>query len=167
MNILFVDIDGVLNSAGSYHYYKKTRKENKGQGEELCPIALSNVDFVLSKVPDCKIVISSTWRKYFSIDEIKGFFKDHGYEWDVIDATPEILLKFSDDCFARRKDEIEQWLDKNSNLGIQRYVAIDDHYIGLNSDNFVQTNYLNGFTFDDAQKVCAKLGYADEGVYLF
>lgn len=104
MNIIFLDIDGVLNS---YAYYKET-------GNDL---NLKSVD-ILSQIYhkfNCKIVLSSTWRELKDISEesAQKMWKHlvdtlSKYNMEIYDITP--IIK------NNRPLEIATWLQNNSCL---------------------------------------------------
>ncbi len=105
MKVLFLDIDGVLNWAGT---------EDKIDGYTgLCPERIARLNRILEAVPGLKIVISSTWRHCFSSSAYKDFpglvrlLKKRGLKKDakVIGATPK---KFS---YVPRGGEIRMWID--------------------------------------------------------
>ena len=67
INLIFLDIDGVLNTGNYLHYQwlknGRTRKGIKNNPtHNWCPMALSFIDHLLNTVSDSYIVISSTWR---------------------------------------------------------------------------------------------------------
>ena len=74
MNIIFLDIDGVLNSKSG-----TTNIEKFGLDDKL----ISNLKFILHSVPDTKIVISSSWRTLI-YDEI---FVNEEIPWRTILAN--------------------------------------------------------------------------------
>jgi histidinol phosphatase-like enzyme len=53
VKILFLDIDGVLN-----------RVPTSTQDGKFYKPALINLEYLLNKVPDLKIVVSSAWRNW-------------------------------------------------------------------------------------------------------
>ena len=60
---MFLDIDGVLNTI-SYSDYLIEHNEDEvdKDGAIFAPEAVSNLAYIINKVPDVKIIISSTWR---------------------------------------------------------------------------------------------------------
>lgn len=113
MNIIFLDIDGVLNS---YAYHKET-------GNDL---NLKSVD-ILSQIYhkfNCKIVLSSTWRELKDISEesAQKMWKHlvdtlSKYNMEIYDITPTIK--------NNRPLEIATWLQNNS---CSNYVILDDDF---------------------------------------
>lgn len=113
MNIIFLDIDGVLNS---YAYYKET-------GNDL---NLKSVD-ILSQIYykfNCKIVLSSTWRELKDISEesAQKMWKHlvdtlSKYNMEIYDITP--IIK------NNRPLEIATWLQNNS---CSNFLILDDDF---------------------------------------
>ncbi len=159
MKVLFLDFDGVLNSTQSMHYWRRKKRIRNGYFHDesnLCPIACSNLRELCYVFPDLQIVISSTWRKLHTIDEIRTFLADNCdiKRANVIDYTPVIQT-----IGSVRGDEIQKWLDSNAEkLGVTKFVIVDD-----NSDMahllpfLVQTNEDNGLMWSDVENIMVRL----------
>lgn len=140
MKIIFLDIDGVLNSTPpsiiKNNWLKKYNSfeiEMKISG--LDSDLVSNLKYVIDQT-DCKIVFSSSWR----------YYKDHfivGPDWrkflsemlnvsmDIfIDNIPDLVFcdgwTSGDNYTRRRGEEINIWLENNSNYDIDAYCIVDD-----------------------------------------
>jgi len=137
MIVVFLDFDGVLNSA-----------DTMKQGVHLHP------DFVVRLCRLCRdhkvnIVVSSSWRFIHTIEEIRGFLRVTGMfgsERMVIDKTPNL----SGD--SKRGDEIKAWLDEHDE--VEGFIIIDDDsdMLAEQMPFFVQTSWESGFT----EECCAK-----------
>ncbi len=105
MNIIFLDIDGPLNTGRvmkkRFEQYKKTGI--KTTYEEFDPICVKNLKFRL-KETSTKIVISSSWRLMYSYKELVEIMNNHGLGEYVIGVTPYIDS-------GKRGSEIQEWLD--------------------------------------------------------
>ncbi len=99
MNIIFTDIDGVLNPSFSKRWNKKS-------------IAIYNR---ICKDFDLIPVISSTWRVKHSVAQLQAIFNEQGITAKILDCTP-VLSDY-------RGIEIDQWLRENS---WTKFVVIDD-----------------------------------------
>jgi hypothetical protein len=140
MKVLFLDIDGVLNSV----------KTSVAFGGYPLDITESKAfDWVAIKLlqrmcdsSGVQIVLSSTWRTFFTVKEMAA-----ALELPIIDATPVRLS-------GCRGLEIQEWLDENP--GIEKYCIIDDDPDMLESQKpyFVQTNAFEGMTWEDFTRVC-------------
>ena len=142
MKIIFLDIDGVLNSTGSYLYYMRNEKN---ETESLCPIAVSNLNYIMEKTStDVFIVISSCWRHFYNIELLRKIFKKQGFlfEEHIIDYTPTNM-----DRNDVRGEEIQRWLDGHKD--VEKYAIIDDTDDMLESQmkNFFKTNPQDGLVY--------------------
>ena len=135
MKIIFLDIDGVLNSRAY------DRKRNWNEQTEIDETRLPLVKKIIDAT-EAKIVLSSTWREHWNKDpnqcDKDGAYINHifaKYCLQVYDKTPN--LGFSLD----RPDEIKAWLNC-ANEAIESFVIIDDYRYAWEelSDNFVKTN---------------------------
>jgi len=117
MNIIFLDIDGVL----------RTHKSDTEWSALLgVPIpttvfernfdkkAISSLNYICH-LTRAKIVISSTWRTSIDIENIRKIFRKNEFHGQIIDYTPIGL---------NRGDEIVEWLDTND---VDKFVVIDDN----------------------------------------
>jgi len=120
MKVIFLDIDGVLNS----EMYDASRTENTTDGY----IDLSRVKLLadIVNVTDAKIVLSSTWR--LDWDKSSELCGEDGkyinqclakYGLVVMDKTPFISF------FSDRRKEILTWLS-NHRSEVESFVILDD-----------------------------------------
>lgn len=125
MKVLFLDIDGVLNWAGTQERY------NGFIG--LDPSRIARFNRIIEAHPDVKIVISSTWRKTASFieDGFDGLVKllaDNGLKGEIIGHT---IITFS---HMPRGSEIRDWLEdyQEENDGqLPTFVILDDDTQGM------------------------------------
>ncbi len=138
MNVIFLDIDGVLNS---YCYFESI---NQSQGAlEHTEIRVHHVQ-LLSKIYhtcDAKIVLASSWRTIrdsadkdcmdmwnYLIDSLAA------YNMEIVDYTPVIHLN--------RPKEIAVWLKQHSHNADVHFVILDDDFPKEQYDVFGLGNYL-------------------------
>ena len=121
MKIIFLDIDGVLNTPNyavqAHATWKRTNGRFKSRdqyGDIFDPLACACLEYMVD-ITGAKVVISSAWRKS-GLQVMKSMFKDRGIDIDVIDITPEFEFI--------RGDEIEAWLAENDY--VTNYVILDD-----------------------------------------
>jgi hypothetical protein len=151
MKVIFLDFDGVLNSEASFRY--ETRRKLNDVGHTLSAVACSNLQYILDQDADVKLVISSTWRKLHTLQELSnilGSYVINGAR--IVGKTP---VMFSGD----RAHEITMWLEDNPN--VTKYVILDDDYDASNAarpsiGHFFQTTSEDGLLFKQA-KAIAKL----------
>ena len=138
MKILFLDIDGVLNSHKWYEHNKDEIALQSGlmwrHVEELDPAACRLVN-ELCMSESLSIVISSTWRRLHTIGEIQMMFAKRGLHAPVISATGQLRSGF-------RGKEIEEWLAMHS--GVDKYVILDDDSDFIPGQPLVQTSWSTG-----------------------
>lgn len=124
MNIIFLDVDGVLNS---YAYFQeiKARNSHVNTDEQIRDYHLQLLAKIYHKC-DAKIVLSSTWRELADLTDSKAATAMYKYLTDslarygmeIYDRTP--IIKFD------RPLEINTWLQGHADLGEINYVSLDD-----------------------------------------
>lgn len=135
MNIIFTDIDGVLNPGWTKQWNKKSVAEYNR----------------IVEATDAKCVVTSTWRvSRQSVRELQELFIQQGVDVEVIGFTPVL----NED----RGLEIETWLHDNNECN---YVIIDDNMTGIkglyNLRNFIQPIGYIGLTAEHADQAIAYL----------
>lgn len=148
MKIIFIDIDGVLNTARSVYA--------TGSQETWDPVACKYLQVLLDNNPDLKLVVSSTWRvvkqdclAYFFYN---GFKPEHFHtQW----KTP--ILKLS----SHRGLEIQVWLKENP---VDKYCILDDNTDILQEQafNFIHINERDGITATNMEKLENMLDIKDD-----
>lgn len=129
--ILFLDIDGVLNSA----HVLDTQK----RGDAIDRDMVSRINHIIDAT-GCKIVISSTWRLYHSLFAINKRLTSEGMHDNlIIGKTPRL-----DAHYYNRADEILRWLKDNDD--VTQYIAIDDSAGEFDKirDHLVATTWKDG-----------------------
>jgi len=177
MKVIFLDFDGVLNSAASFMLESRIRKEHPMAddlppvNETLCRVCTSNFRHILDEVPDAKIVISSTWRQLFDLDWLKAKLSEYGIDSTrVIDVTPSLRVRMSQ--YAERGEEIKAWMDAHPE--VTNYVILDDNYIGPPyqenhieaGPNFVKSTWNVGLTLTLAVEAVKILDGKDRSMRL-
>jgi len=123
--IIFLDIDGVL----------RTHKSDLEWSNKLAVPIFKGVDRLFDKtlvdnlnevifLTGAKIVITSNWRIYLSLEELQRIFKERGVIGEVIGKTGLGHLKGGSPIpIGNRGLEIQDWLDRNP---IRKFIIIDD-----------------------------------------
>jgi len=130
MNIIFLDIDGVLNCDV---YYEGLRRLTDNGGiapehplEDLCPERIELLNVLCERV-DAKVVISSTWR-LSGLEYCKNALQGRGAKFDIIDVTPKCRVR----DYIVRGNEVLAWIKNNEKLvgcwssDFKTYAIIDD-----------------------------------------
>lgn len=168
VRLIFLDIDGVLNCELHYiskdfkNYKKKLRKDVKSKhiermeyySSQICNQRILWLNDLCNST-GAKVVISSTWRKSKTLDELKDIFTYCGATFEIIDKT-------GTNSSGVRGVEVYEWLENNCHnlTGIhshdfKAYVIIDDDSdMLLNQQNhFFQTDTYSGLT----PSICYKI----------
>lgn len=116
-NLIFLDIDGVLNSDIWYESIKGKVKFEK-EHSHFDPKAVNMLNDLCKKT-NSKVVISSTWRIGKTIEELQQLLNEVGGNFEIIGKTGRC-------CSGIRGVEIRNWLNDNSELPISNYVILDD-----------------------------------------
>lgn len=86
-------------------------------------------DIIEQTKEEVGVVLSSSWRTGYSLEELQDLFKQHTFSNYLIDKTPNLYSK-------SRGEEIAQWLEENKErYKVSRFVILDDCDSGL-SKNF-------------------------------
>lgn len=175
LNILFLDIDGVLNyasptPANSYN----GRFPN---GEEIEPKLVKKLNKIFEEVPNLKIVVSSSWRGnmkrlvwalrnagFLYIETIIGktpratAVTEKPYNGETIELTPQYTL-----LYERRSQQILKWFLDNPGISkrMNNFIIIDDEKydisgkMGFNflDQYFIQTNSDIGLSNTNVQSI--------------
>lgn len=162
MNVLFLDMDGVLLPFGGDGYEKNQSSNRLFPDETLA--ALSQI---LSGVPGLVLVLSSTWRvRQEFCDEIIMSFHSYGKQHGGPLATVEDFYDVTDiHDHSERQWEIHAWLSAQPN--VRAWVALDDEELVEGDCNrhrrdqfihrVVKTNSATGLTDQDAQQAIVLL----------
>lgn len=157
MKIIFLDIDGVLNSDSILSEYIP---EIDGEYYPYQPHLVDNLNKIISAT-GAKIVVSSTWRLGESTEKLQYLLTHMGAKGEVIGKTESYSNRF-----IVRGNEILKWIMDNQNLlgchyyDFEEYVIIDDDSDMLydQRNNFVHTNGREGLTDEDVIKAIEILG---------
>ena len=158
MKVLFLDIDGVLNT--KYWYTQMDRNTPKDKyGYAFDPNSVANLKRIVEDT-GAEIVISSSW-KCMGLSQMEDMWRDRNLPGRIIGITPnsvsdEMLLNADIDSielFHIRGMEIKEWLAKHGKR-VSNYVIIDDmdNMLPEQQSHFVQTNPEIGITKDDVER---------------
>lgn len=144
-SILFLDIDGVLNTDSFRSAYGNNA---------MHPYLVLNLDSIIVEV-GCLIVISSDWRKPHAggLKQIHESLKCS----EFVEATPEKVHKRIVDSIIDVTPDI-CWREKEIYASVQkhapdRWLAVDDMLLDLDNDHVVQTDPRYGLTQTIAQDI--------------
>ena len=141
--IVFLDIDGVLNS-DAYADYMLTEENidifNEDMLDERAIVQLKKI----VEATDAEIVLSSSWRWYKDTrDTVHYQLRAKGI--DFVDTTPQEI-----DVTMSRGAEIKLWLDDHPE--VKQFVILDDDDLRIKEylPNHVKTTFKYGLTREKA-----------------
>ena len=146
MGIIFLDIDGVLNSrlyyeSPRYDYNKDSVDPLERKLSDIDPKSIEFLNDLIEKT-GAKVVITSTWRRYYTIVELSELFKKRGFVGEILDKTPTC----GSDCL--RGNEILRWVKENETLIGRHYHEFND-YVILDDDSDMLYWQRNNFIVVD------------------
>ncbi|KAL3927710.1 MAG: hypothetical protein SGPRY_002703, partial [Prymnesium sp.] len=142
--ILFLDVDGVLNS-----------QKSRDSGDDMPVQFLHNLARIVC-ITQAKIVLTSAWRLKRKAKRAVEIALST-VNCDVYSATPDLS---GDSC--DRVDEIFGWMQMNTDIRAEAWVAIDDQDLvasnkKLSSEHFVQTDDATGLTRSKTDEAINKI----------
>ena len=161
---LFLDIDGVLNTIRYSNYLiDHDEDEVDEDGALFDPEAVNNLACIIEKVPDVKIIISSTWRlkgwewmlRLWKKRKLPGAIYSFTPVLEVVCFVDKINRKDSTSVYpyGTRALEINEWLRlyAGQNPLSYKYVIIDDFndFLVMQQEHVIITNPNWGITKED------------------
>jgi len=158
MKIVFLDIDGVFNSA-NYNNSERYLLETAGMSDaeimliahhtHLDPLSIQIFNDLIKR-SGAVVVLSSTWRARYSPEEMTKMLQDRGAEFEIKESTPILFGKMS--SRIPRGKEIAAYL-KGLQEQPESFVILDDHDDMLHLKPFlIQTSVKTGITIQDVEK---------------
>jgi hypothetical protein len=166
-NILFLDIDGPMIPVVFLKYHPDNRKPYPGKLPltsivdywKMSDIAVHSLN-LMQDLHSFDTVISSTWRKYCSKEQIEDLFMVNGLNLPLHEdwKTNNLGGSFSGQYDCTRADEIHEWIVRNRPSD---YLILDDPSSGsslesttkLNQERIVLVNHDTGLGSYDLQKM--------------
>lgn len=172
MKIIFLDIDGVLNSNDWYVYRRDNVPMDSVHAQypfyELDPRAVKNLNRLINET-GAKVVISSTWRLGRTISELQELLDSVGFIGEIVGITPHLSCKLPYEdkggYTIPRGCEIDWWLKNEGEFQrinwsteeqqkyidksiVKNYIIIDDDSDMLYNqrEHFIHTSFMSGLT---------------------
>lgn len=143
MRLIFLDFDGVMNTPSIWSFEKE-----KAIGKKH----VDALQKIMSNCVDVGVVISSTWRHFYSLKEIGRFLAHHGFTHadKIIGKTPDFSIH------PRRGLEIAAYL-KDLKQRPDDYIILDDNtdmtQEQIDGGHFFSISCIVGLTEDLADKI--------------
>lgn len=156
MKVIFLDIDGVLNSDAYFDRIKDRVMEGIEEDIDIKTIELLNKAV---KETGAKVVLDSSWRYRRKADELQELLAQYGIS---IEKTP-----FIDN---RRGEEIRQWLNEAEYVGynVEDYILLDDDIFDdfdkeilehlIKMDNTNSRGFGSGLQEKDVSEIIKRFG---------
>lgn len=162
--LIFLDIDGVLNSNDWFKRlvgkklipkqqklrqkdFKTDRFFPRGQSQYLDPDAIKRASDLITAVPGASWVVSSTWR-HGTDDEFSDlitYLKHYGLKGEIIGRTKSRPP-------ASRGSQIQNYLDDHQLIEKQILILDDDSDMLHLTPRHIKTDYLFGLTDADVKR---------------
>ena len=154
MKVLFLDMDGVLNIMSRTYYSHSYLELGSDPIEKHLMVRL---EFILDRVPDARIVISSSW-----------------HEKQVMKRLTQARFKYLDRIIGRtprdvnyRGNQIAKWLETNK---VDNYIVIEDEVFDVcgSKCNVIRPEYVikvdsnEGLSHKNTIESVVKLNNLDE-----
>lgn len=163
MNVIFLDVDGVLNSElWARFVYNRRNNHSKKHNNLLDPQRINKLA-KYCKTHDIGLIISSSWRWSTYFETFKSFMNHdelHPIIPYIVGVTPYCESRIRGKEIEACVDCLHNHFDEYSYLfkyrfTIDKYVIVDDDNDMLESqlDKFVQTSFWTGLTNKNYTKI--------------
>jgi hypothetical protein len=146
--VVFLDIDGVLNSKQWYAHdaasHDGISTERERWEHSIDPECVQRLNRILQQT-GAVVIVSSSWRKTHALSEIVSILESRGFSGEVDGAT-------SANGTLSRTEEIAEWLAENR-PPVAAYVVIDDELTSaLPAERVVSPSNQTGLTDKDVEQ---------------
>jgi len=140
VKVIFLDVDGVLNSLEHFRDTSGKRKCEADQIDRACVARLNS----LTQRTGASIVVSSCWRIGKSLRQLRELFKTVGIQARVVGKTPH-----TNKISRPRGDEIQSWIDSRKYAPDSFVILDDDSDMAHLKCRLVQTSFEHGGLLDE------------------
>lgn len=145
--ILFLDIDGVLNS----HDYVRRGGSLSCRTDGIDSLAVAHLQRIVDET-HCSLILSSTWRLIHPLSEMRGRLIAKGMRspCPLRGKTPDLSPRGGTIERYQRGLEVNAWINT---MGFKaRYACIDDDGDFMPGQNLVQTDFRTGLLAEHADR---------------
>lgn len=152
MRVLFLDIDGVLNS--DPFWFEKINQHGRMEALHNPHLVVQGelvqrLQGLLDQV-EVKVVLSSNWRLGIGLKATEEALRKHGFTHSLYDQTP-ILYPEKMSKYVTRGEEINKWLSLHE---VDNYAIVDDREdMGHHTPRLVLTNSQVGITDENVSRL--------------
>jgi len=115
---------------------------------QMDPKAVSRLNTIL-RVTEAKVVISSSWRHGWALEEMQLILKNAGFVGEILGYTPQYG--------HNRGHEIEQWIEAHDE-GHDPFVILDDDSdMGPLMKYLVKTQFAHGLLDEHVEEAIRRL----------
>lgn len=186
MKVIFLDIDGVLNSNDwAVRRFKEVEMDEIAAQYpfyEFDPKLVENLNSIIEQT-GAVVVVSSTWRHGRTKEDLQSILDRVGFRGEIIDVTPHFGSPKNFGYTIPRGCEIEWWLKQKKfqrinwsreeqrkmeeKAEVKNYVILDDDSDMLygQSEHFVKCSFMNGLTQNEVDKSVKILNSTLEELY--
>ncbi len=191
MKVIFLDIDGVLNSNDWYVYRRDNVAMDSVDAQypfyEFDPRAVKRLNRIIEQT-GAKIVVSSSWRSGETVESLQKLLDSVGVVGEVIGLTPHLWCNKpypdKDGYRVPRGCEIDWWLDNYGEFQrinwskekqaeyvekaiVKNYIILDDDSDMLygQREHFIKTPGMYGLTDELADQAIEVLNKTLEELY--
>jgi len=155
VKVVFLDIDGVLNS---HAFVESIPQAERPSIIGLDREAIRRLNRLVHQT-GASVVVSSTWRLNRNRQQLQRVLDEHGFQGRVIGRTPRWIAgrPVAGDA---RGFEIQAWLDAAADYGIDvdTFVILDDDSdMGHLADRLVKTTFAEGLRDEHVDTAIAML----------
>lgn len=148
MKLIFLDIDGVLNS---FKFLKKQEDKNIPLSKNEVINLINSIDPLSVQLINelvvqtgAQVVVTSTWRIFMTTEEINQSLKACGADFEVMDCTPHLS--------TLRGLEIQSFIDSLDEKPTHLVIIDDDSDMEHLLPFLVKTSMSTGITMEDVEK---------------
>lgn len=136
MKVVFLDFDGVLNSAEFF-------RRDPGPFDRLDPLAVARLNTIVRR-SGAKVIISSSWRLQRPVEKLSYLLSQLGFLGEIAGYTPDLSssVRIADGCSVRCL-EIRSWLERSAEP-VTRFVVLDDAELDELAPRLVKTTFGRG-----------------------
>jgi hypothetical protein len=158
VKLIFLDIDGVLNSAATFQALAEGHGCHANGFRAMCPEMVARANRLIRE-SGAHVVVSSSWRG--TVTSTGQILRNNGLKCRVIGCTPrlgrEVVIDDKVYLEGERGHEIQAWLDWYRRP-VESLVILDDgDDMAHLKDRLVQTDWAVGLQDADVERALALL----------